>query len=106
MLVEGFVLSELRKQIGWSEAVPQMFHFRDRNGSEVDVIMETSDGHVVAIEVKASTTLGREDFRWLEFLRDKLGRRFVAGVVLYLGVTPARGAIAWPASHSAPCGTA
>ena len=68
MLVEGFVPSELRKQIGWSEAVPQMFHFRDRNGSEVDVIMETSDGHVVAIEVKASATLGRDDFRWLENL--------------------------------------
>jgi predicted AAA+ superfamily ATPase len=85
MLVEGFVFSELRKQIGWSQSVPQMFHFRDRNGPEVDVIMEASDGRVVAVEVKASATLGRGDFRWLEMLRDRLAQRFVVGVVLYLG---------------------
>jgi len=88
MLTEGFVLSELRKQLAWSETVPAMFHFRDRNGPEVDVILESSDGRVVGVEVKASATLGRADFRWLELLRDKLGRRFVGGVVLYLGNSP------------------
>ena len=88
MLVEAFVIAELRKQISWSDAAPQMFHFRDRNGPEIDVILETSDGRIVAIEVKASATLGRGDFRWLEMMRTRLGLRFVAGIVLYLGATP------------------
>ena len=64
-----------------------LFHFRDRNGPEVDVVLETGDGRVVGIEVKASATLGRDDFRWLELLRERLGRRFVGGIVLYLGMT-------------------
>lgn len=85
MLVEAFVMSELRKQITWSETRPRMFHFRDRRGHEVDVVLESSDGRVVGIECKASATLGGDDFRWLIWLRDKLPNRFVAGVVLYTG---------------------
>lgn len=85
MLTEAFVMSELRKQIAWSDTRPQMFHFRDLDGPEVDVVLESDDGRVVAIEIKASATLGGRDFRWIEKLRDKLGRRFVTGVVLYTG---------------------
>lgn len=87
MLLEGWVLAELRKQRSCSKAEPSIFHFRDRTGPEVDVILEAGDGHVAGIEVKASATFGRDDVRWLQLLRDRLGRRFVAGVVLYLGPT-------------------
>jgi uncharacterized protein len=40
---------------------------------------------VTAIEVKASATAGPSDFAALQALRDQLGKRFRAGVVLYLG---------------------
>lgn len=40
---------------------------------------------VVTIEVKASQSQGRSDTRHLAWLRDKVGDRCVAGIVLYLG---------------------
>lgn len=84
-LLETFVLAELRKQIRWSDTRPAMFHHRDRDGAEVDVILESPDGYVVGIEVKASATATERDFRWIRQLRDRLGHRFAAGIVLYTG---------------------
>lgn len=87
-LVETFVVNELRKQVGWVGADVTLHHFRDRDGVEVDVVIETADGRVAGIEVKSGATVTRADARWLGWLRDKLGDRFVAGVVLYAGDRP------------------
>ncbi len=51
----------------------------------VDVILEHPDGSIVGIEAKASATIAPEGFRSLGYLRDRLGERFVRGVILYLG---------------------
>lgn len=84
-LFEAFVAGELRRQSSWSDAPVQLFHFRDRNGLEVDLVLEDGDRSVAAVEVKASTTVRHEDLKGLAFLRDKLGDRFRLGVVLYAG---------------------
>jgi predicted AAA+ superfamily ATPase len=84
-LVETFVFAELRRQLTWSATETTMFHWRDRNGAEVDFVLESADGRVVAIEVKAGQTPKRDWFRWLERMRDALGEKFLAGVVLYSG---------------------
>lgn len=84
-LIESFVLSEFRRQIGWSTAVPMLYHYREHSGAEIDAILETDDGRVVAIEVKASATITSKDVRWLSQLRSRLGDRFVAGLVLHTG---------------------
>ncbi|MGL5867104.1 MAG: ATP-binding protein [Dermatophilaceae bacterium] len=86
-LLEGFVAGEVRRQLTWSDEAARLFHFRDHDGAEVDLILETDDGRVAAIEVKASSTVGSRDFRWLATLRDRLGSRFVAGLVLHTGPT-------------------
>lgn len=52
------------------------------------MVFEASDGRVVAVEVKASATVERKDFRWLELLRAKAGDDFVHGFVLYCGNRP------------------
>lgn len=44
-------------------------------------MVELDDGRVIAIEVKASSTYRAEHFTGLRFLRDRLGDRFVAGIV-------------------------
>jgi predicted AAA+ superfamily ATPase len=85
-LVETFVLAELRKLVPLSTARPRLFHYRELDGAEVDVVLER-EGRIVGIEVKASTTLDRKSTRWLERLRDKLGPRFTAGLVLYGGTS-------------------
>ena len=84
-LLESFVTMELVKQRGWSQVQPAIRHWRDRNGAEVDLIIEDDDGSVAGIEVKASSTVAHSDARHLGVLRDKLGDRFLGGVVLYLG---------------------
>lgn len=80
--MEGFVVAELVKQQGWSAEEFQLFHYRDRAGLEVDVIVEFYDGSVMGIEVKSGSTFKGEYFAGLRAVRDKLGDRFVGGYVL------------------------
>ncbi len=84
-LFEAFVASELRRQLVWAETDAQLFHFRDRNGLEVDLVLEDSHRMVAGIEVKAARTINASEFRGLTGLRDKLGDRFRLGVLLYSG---------------------
>lgn len=86
-LFEGFVAGELRRQRAWAEELVRISHFRDRSAGEVDLILETPDGRVVGIEIKASSRIGKNDARWLTMLRDRLGPRFVVGLILYTGPT-------------------
>ncbi len=84
-ILENFVANELIRQASWSEISPSIFHFRAHSGEEVDLILESRDCRVVAIEVKATKSLGRSDWKNLRFLRDTLGERFHRGIVLYRG---------------------
>lgn len=85
MAFETFVAMELRRQNAWQEDAAQQFHYRDRDGREVDVVLERRDGSVVGVEVKAAASVSPGDFRGLRHLRDKLSDRFKAGVLLYTG---------------------
>lgn len=84
-IIETFVISELRRQLGWSEQTPRLFHYRDRDGAEVDLILETADGRIAALEIKAAATLRGKDIRWITKLRDKLGPRFAGGLIFHTG---------------------
>ncbi len=81
-LLETFAVTEIDRQLVWSKNQPTLWHFRDRSGPEVDIVLEHPDGRVVGIEVKASSTVGAKDFRGLTFLRERLGTRFHRGIVL------------------------
>ena len=83
--LEGFVVAELLKQKTWSAQDFELFHYRDRNGLEVDIIMEFDDGRVLALEIKASTSFNAQQFQGLAALRDDLGDRFIGGIVLNTG---------------------
>jgi uncharacterized protein len=85
MMIESFVAMELLRQCDWVEEPVSLFHYRDKEQREVDVVMERHSGEVVGVEVKATATPSRQDFAGLRYLRDKLGTRFRAGVVLYTG---------------------
>ncbi|MBO0854162.1 MAG: ATP-binding protein [Nocardia sp.] len=85
ILLEGFVISELVRQQSWCETLVELYHYRDQNKVEVDVVLEDRRGGVVGIEVKAASTVKTEDFRGLRKLEQKLGDEFIAGIVLYTG---------------------
>lgn len=84
-LLETFVIQEIRKQIGWAETRVSMYHYRDRSGPEVDLVLEAADGRIVACEVKAAQDASAANFRWLEYLREKSGPSFIAGVLFHAG---------------------
>jgi uncharacterized protein len=84
-MLETFVLMELARQLTWSRERARLFHYRTKDKVEVDAILETPDGRVVAIEVKAGATVRGEDLAGLRHLSQRLGSRLVAGYVLYTG---------------------
>jgi uncharacterized protein len=87
MFHETFVATELHRHISWLDDRPQLFHFRDRDHREVDIVIEHRDGSVSAVEVKSAATVHPRDFRGLNHLKDKLGARFKAGALLYTGAS-------------------
>lgn len=84
-LLEGFVLMELARQLTWSTQRVELSHYRTKDGTEVDAVMEDRQGRVVGVEVKASSTVRAADFRGLRHLADRLGSDFLAGILLYTG---------------------
>lgn len=84
-LLENFVILELRKQASWHEEQPQLYHFRTPKGIEVDIVVELEGGDVVGVEVTQSQTVTGSDFRGLNELSKLAGKRFLVGIVLYLG---------------------
>jgi predicted AAA+ superfamily ATPase len=84
-VLEGFVFAELLRQVAWSSSGYQLFHYRERDGTEIDLLAEDRAGRIVAVEVKASSDVSGRDVRHLTSFRDRLGDRFVAGVVLHTG---------------------
>ncbi len=89
-ILETFVFQELRRQASWHDEPLGFFHFRDKDGAEVDIVIERGARALVGVEVKAAATVTAADFRGLRKLREAAGKRFVAGVVLYDGETNAR----------------
>lgn len=84
-LLETFVVQELRRQASWRDDDVRFHHLRDRDGVEVDLVIELGGRALAAIEVKASATVTAADFRGIRKLRDAAGKRFASGVVLYDG---------------------
>jgi predicted AAA+ superfamily ATPase len=83
--LETFVYQELRRQASWRDERLDFYHFRDRDGAEVDIILEHGSTGLAGIEVKASATVTAGDFRGLRKLQSAAGGRFLCGVVLYDG---------------------
>jgi len=86
-LLETFIFQELRRQASWRDSPIAFYHFRDKDGVEVDIVMEGSGQRVAGIEVKAAATVTSNDFRGLRKLQESARGRFAGGVVLYDGET-------------------
>lgn len=85
LLLETFVVNELRKMAGWSKTTVEPYHFRNEKAREVDVVLEDSAGRVVGIEVKSSASIASDDLAGLKQLREAAGSKWVRGIVLHSG---------------------
>jgi predicted AAA+ superfamily ATPase len=83
--LETFVYQELRRQCSGHEDDIRFHHFRDKDGYEVDLVLEKGTRQVGGVEVKAAASVSSSDFRGLRKLASAAGNRFAAGVVLYDG---------------------
>lgn len=83
-LLENFVVGEIARQLGWSATRATLHHFRAAT-TEVDLVLERSDGSVVGVEVKASGSVNAGDLGGLRALAARAGKKFHRGVLLYTG---------------------
>ena len=93
-LLETFVVNELIKQSHWAKNDYRVGHFRSREGSEVDAVVELPHG-IVAVEVKTTSAPKTSHFRHLKQLRDSLGDEFLGGVVVNTGRAAQAGDRLW-----------
>ena len=84
-VLENFVVMELARQLTWSDERARLYHYRTKDKTEVDAVIETPDGRVIAVEVKAGASVHAEDLAGLRHLADHLGDRFIAGYIVYTG---------------------
>ena len=82
-ILEAFVFGEIQKLASWSNQRYLFSHFRNKDGNEVDLVIENFRGEVLGIEVKAAATVRNADFSGLRKLASACGESFVQGIVLY-----------------------
>lgn len=46
-LFETFIANELSKQLTWNSTPARLYHFRDSDGAEIDLVLEAGDGRVM-----------------------------------------------------------
>jgi len=85
-LIDTFVTSQLRAEVAVDPSRPYLHHLRDRDGRhEVDLVADLGVRGIIAIEVKARSAPSPRDARHLAWLRDQVGSRFLAGVLIHTG---------------------
>ncbi len=83
-LLESFVAHQLVTLAGWTDPDIRFWHFRDKDGQEVDLVM-TLGNRTWGMEVKATNTPGRSAGRGMARLAALCGDDFEGGILFYNG---------------------
>ena len=83
-LLESFVLQQLMSMADCMPRPPRFFHYRDRDQTEVDIVIESRQ-KIWGVEIKAGSSVNRDDAKGLLKLAGIAGERFQAGIVFYDG---------------------
>ena len=83
-LLESFAVQQFVAQAGWTDPGLRFWHYRDKDGCEVDLVI-TLGSRTWGVEVKATSTPGRSAGAGLRRLAVLCGDDFEAGIVLYNG---------------------
>ena len=83
-IVETFVYAELKKHFNASEDFFKFNYYRTKDKSEIDFVLE-SNSHILAIEVKSSSTAKVDDFKHIIEFDKLVSDKKVVGIVLYFG---------------------
>ncbi len=85
-LLESFVFAELLRSEPYQTNGFRFYHWRDQRGREIDILAESAHS-LAAMEIKASASVSRGDFRHLRwFAHEGPGKtRSVTSIIFYLG---------------------
>ncbi len=83
-LLESFVVQQLVAQAAWTDPDLRFWHYRDRDGNEVDLVI-TRGRETWGVEVKAAMGVEPRDTRGLTRLAAMCGRDFRGGIVICTG---------------------
>lgn len=88
-LIETFAYNEIVTQSEANPGLYEVFHYRDREQREIDFIVMKEKQSILAIGIKASSSVSASDFKHMTWFQKHLtkGRPFV-GIVLYAGEIP------------------
>ncbi|WP_183098452.1 DUF4143 domain-containing protein [Nocardioides pelophilus] len=81
-LLKSVALLELLRQRETSAVDYRLGHLRERNGLEVDLLIELPDDTVYGVEVRTAAGYRPHQFRALEALATRAGSQFRGGIVL------------------------
>ncbi len=82
-IYESFVYDELIRANSSATKKAEIFYYRTTDKKEIDFILEFGE-KIVAIEVKTSNSISKDDFKHIYFLQEQL-KEFDKGIVLYKG---------------------
>jgi hypothetical protein len=83
-VLDAFVAAQVRAEIAVSDATPRLHHLRDREGREIDLLLDYGRRGLVAIEIKASSAPTKADAAHLIWLQERVPT-MRAGLVLHTG---------------------
>jgi predicted AAA+ superfamily ATPase len=85
---ENYVVTEIIKHASGRADIGVSF-FRLSDGTEIDIVLERSNGDIVGIEIKASESVDANDAKNFSKLKAIAGDRFKRGFVVYTGTESA-----------------
>lgn len=83
-VLDTYVTAQIRAEAAVSDAMPRLHHLRDRDGHEIDLLLDYGQRGQLAIEIKATSAPTTKDARHLLWLSERLPT-LRAGLVLHTG---------------------
>lgn len=82
-IFETYIFCELQKHLSYLQKSAQIFHYRTNDKKEIDFIIEV-DNEILAIEVKQSSSVKKDDFKHIIDLQNRYDKSCL-GIVFYNG---------------------
>ena len=83
-MIDTYVTAQVRAEIAASDLLPSLFHLRDRDRHEVDLLLDYGRRGLIGVEIKASASPTRADAAQLRWLQQQVPD-LRAGIVLHTG---------------------
>ncbi len=83
-IFEGFVITEIMKQRHNLGLEPHIYFWRDKNGNEIDCIVE-QENQLLSVEIKSGKTLNQDFFKGLSYWQNLSGQTPKNSFLIYAG---------------------